>query len=199
MKSQTIMKQAVFSIIFLLVFFDTAIAQFDRGTWYIGANSTVTNLTESFYTTPDGVQADVRNFVVNLEPSVGIFIANRLLLSVKAEFSYADLRSSDDWRMTANAYSIGPAVSYHLGHGWFRPFVGLGTSFGNLYSEIRAASETTDEKFSLVDVYGQAGLGIFFTDRFAITGGFDLNHINFSEGRPSVNVVSVFVGVGFHL
>lgn len=199
MQHQNKMKQAAFSIIFFLAFLNTAIAQFDRGTWYIGANSTVTNLTESFYGTPEGVQADIRNFAINLEPSVGIFIVNRLLLSVQADFSYADIRSSDDWRMTANAYSVGPAVSYHLGHGWFRPFVGLGTSFGNLYSEIRAVSETTDEKFSLVDVYGKAGLGIFFTDRFSVKGGFNLNHISFSESRPSLNLASVFVGVGFHL
>ncbi len=199
MKAQIKIKQVVTGIIFFLFFFETAIAQFDRGTWYIGANSTIANLTESFYNTPEGVKADVRNFVINLEPSVGIFVANRLLLSVKADFSYADLRSSEDWRMTANAYSIGPAVSYHLGHNWFRPFVGLGTSFGNLYSEVRSASESTDEKFRLVDVNGQAGLGIFLTDRFAITGGFNLNHISFSESRPSVNVFSIFVGVGFHL
>jgi len=176
-----------------------ASAQFDRGTWYIGANTSITDLSGSFHATPEAHQPDLRNIVVNLEPSVGLFILNRLMLSVNADFSYADLRSSEDWRMTANAYSIGPALTYYFGHGWFRPYISAGTSFGALYSQVRTSVENTNEEFKLVDFHGKAGLGIFLTDKMSINGGLQFHHLSFSESKPSANRVSVFVGLGIHL
>lgn len=193
------LKLIYLTLLFFVFCLPLANAQFDGGTWYFGANTSIVNLTGSFHSTTEGHEPDIRNIVINLEPSVGVFIINRLLLSVNADFRYADLRSSDDWKMTANAYSIGPALTFYIGHGWFRPYVSAGTSFGMLTSKIRGSLENSDEKFSLVDYQGKAGLAIFPTENFSVNTGFRFQRFTFSESKPSANNISVFVGIGFYL
>jgi hypothetical protein len=199
MRNSIYFKTILLILLCFVFFLPLASAQFDSGTWYFGANTAVANLTGSFHSTSEGHEPDIRNIVINLEPSVGLFIINRLLLSVNADFSYADLRSSDDWKMTANAYTIGPAVTYYIGHGWFRPYVSAGTSFGTLFSKIRTSVENSNEQFDLVDFQGKAGLGIFPTENFSVNTGLRFHHLTYSESKPSANNISVFVGIGIYL
>lgn len=162
-------------------------AQITKGNWMMGGSG---NFVTSSYksTTNTGSSIEGKSSGVNLSPTFGYFVADKLVLGISPGFSYSKTDGGND----QTSYGAGPFIRYYLLSTEKR--LNILTHASYYYGT--GNTDTTANSFNF-----KAGPAIFLNSSVALefTLNYDINQIKFTSDKSTFRSFSVGVGFQIHL
>lgn len=204
------MNKLVFSILLLLAQLPLR-AQTEKGRFTIGAQ--IANLT---YQNQNGG----RTISASINPSIGYFVADGLVVGSGIPVSIANGKSTNDNsynQFKSNSFAIGlaPFVRYYFGRNKFKPYLGVAYSYSKLTTNSSHNDQTGpysyEGKGKATSFIPTIGLAYFVSPNLGLTIGlnYNWNHqdqtLNYSTSTGPSTVTgdsdtkSVSLGIGFQL
>ncbi len=188
------MKKLLFAAAFAL--FATANAQTEKGSWVVGASSTLGFNSTSSKVKANGHSVDgpkVSTFTIT--PSAGYFVIDKLAVGLDLGYNSATTKFDGD-KYTASTFGIMPTGTYYFtDNKTVKPYLGAGVGYASTKEKEGNYSVTVDGLAWKV----KGGIAYFIATNTALDLGLGYTQFSNKENGVTTNVNNFGVNLGFSI